>query len=104
MEGDVFINKIVFLISIVMTQLMANEAHDIIKKLDENFRGQNVYMQVSMKLVSMGHERVVRMQSFSRGSKKSFVKIIYPPKDSSITFLSLDDQMWQYVPKVDCFF
>ncbi|MDD5157519.1 outer membrane lipoprotein-sorting protein [Sulfurimonas sp.] len=94
-------NKIIFLISIIMTQLMADEAHDIIKKLDENFRGRNVYMQVSMKVVSMGHERVMRMQSFSQGNKKSFVKIIYPPKDSGITFLSLDNQMWQYVPKIE---
>lgn len=87
-----------------MTQLMADEAHDIIKKLDENFRGQNVYMQVSMKVVSASHERVMRMQSFSQESKKSFVKIIYPPKDSGITFLSLDNQMWQYVPKSRLFF
>lgn len=36
-----------------------------------------------------------------QGSKKSFVKTIYPPKDKGITFLSLDNQMWQYVPKIE---
>lgn len=86
---------------IFATSLIAGEAHEIIKKLDENFRGKNIYMQLSMKVVSMGHERVMKMQSYSQGTKKSFVKIIYPPKDEGITFLSLDREMWQYVPKIE---
>ena len=49
----------------------------------------------------MGHERVMKILSYSKGSKKSFVKITYPPRDKGITFLSLDGQMWQYVPKIE---
>ena len=64
-------------------------------------RGKNVSMNMSMKIVSMGHERTMKMQSFSEGTKKSFTKILYPPKDKGITFLSLDNQMWQYVPKIE---
>lgn len=86
---------------IFATSLIAGEAHEIIKKVDENFRGKNIYMQLNMKVVSMGHERVMKMQSYSQGTKKSFVKIIYPPKDEGITFLSLDREMWQYVPKIE---
>jgi hypothetical protein len=84
-----------------MLDLVADEAHEIIKKLDENFRGKNIYMKLNMKIVSMGHERLMKMQSYSQGTKKSFVKIIYPPKDEGITFLSLDREMWQYVPKIE---
>jgi len=94
-------NKILALLLIVTTLLTAQEAHDIIQKLDENMRGQNIYMQISMKIASKGHERTMRMQSYSQGTKKSFVKIIYPPRDRGITFLSLDNQMWQYVPKIE---
>ncbi len=94
-------SKIILVIFIFATSLMAGEAHDIIRKLDENFRGKNIYMQLSMKVVSMGHERVMKMQSYSQGTKKSFVKIIYPPKDAGITFLSLNREMWQYVPKIE---
>ncbi|MEA2111460.1 MAG: outer membrane lipoprotein-sorting protein [Campylobacterota bacterium] len=86
---------------LLCTLLIADEAHDIINKLDDNLRGKNIYMALTMKVASMGHERTMKMQSYSQGTKKSFVKITYPPKDRGITFLSLDNQMWQYVPKIE---
>ncbi|MDO8455048.1 MAG: outer membrane lipoprotein-sorting protein [Sulfurimonas sp.] len=93
--------KILALITILVTAVFADEAHDIMKKLDENMRGQNIYIQMRMRVVSLGHERTMQMQSYSQGTKKSFVKVLYPPKDSGITFLSLDNQMWQYVPQIE---
>ena len=93
--------KTVLSLLILTVSLLANEADKIIKKLDENMRGKNVSMEITMKIVSMGHERTMKMQSFSEGTKKSFTKILYPPKDKGITFLSLDNQMWQYVPKIE---
>ena len=93
--------KIALILIFILTSLMANEADEIIKKLDENMRGKNIYMSISMRVVSLKHERVMKMQSWSEGTKKSFTKITYPPKDRGITFLSLDNQMWQYVPKIE---
>lgn len=90
-----------FLFFTLSVLLLANEANEIIKKLDENMRGENIYLQMSMKIVSLSHERSMKIQSYSQGNKKSFTKILYPPKDRGITFLSLDNQMWQYVPKIE---
>ena len=81
--------------------LLGNEAGDIMKKVDANFRGKSIYMKMSMEIVSHGHSRSMQMQSWSKGSKKSFVKILYPPKERGITFLSLNNQMWQYIPKIE---
>jgi len=86
---------------LLSTLLIADEAHDIIAKLDNNLRGKNIYLEMTMKITSMGHERTMKMQNWAQGAKKSFVKTIYPPKDKGITFLSLDNQMWQYVPKIE---
>ena len=106
--------KIFFILLVLTLPLIANkvngearenalgyEADKIIKKVDENMRGKNVSIEMTMKVVSMGHERTMKMQSFSEGTKKSFTKILYPPKDKGITFLSLNNQMWQYVPKIE---
>jgi len=79
----------------------ADEAYDIIKKLDTNMRGEDVYMKLSMQVKSKRTKRTIKMESWSKGDKKSFVKITYPPKDRGITFLSLNNQMWQYVPKIE---
>ena len=93
--------KILTVFFVLLQLLLGDEAHDIIKKLDDNMRGTNITMKLSMRVVSLGHERTMKMQSFSEGTKKSFTKILYPPKDKGITFLSLDNQMWQYVPKIE---
>ena len=93
--------RILLIVFILISNLTADEAHEIIKKLDENFRGKNIYLKLDMKVVSMGHERTIKILSYSHGSKKSFVRVTYPPKDDGITFLSLENQMWQYVPKIE---
>ena len=91
------------LIALCVSSLLhaQQSAHDIMEKVDTNLRGKNVYMQMSMSITSFGHKRTMKMQTWSQGKKKSFVKTIYPPKDAGITFLSLDNQMWQYVPKIE---
>ena len=93
--------KIILLLITIIPLLLANEAQDIIKKLDKNMRGESIYMKMSMEIKSMGHKRTIKIESWSKGKSKSFVKILYPPKDRGITFLSLDNQMWQYVPKIE---
>jgi len=81
--------------------LFANEAEDIIRKVDHNMRGKNVYMKMYMTIKTKNHQRTMGMESWSEGKKKSFVKITSPSKDRGITFLSLKGQMWQYVPKIE---
>ena len=93
--------KIFIFLFLIGSVSFANEAEEIIKKLDNNMRGISVYIQMKMSITSLGHTRVMKMQSWSEGTKKSFVKVIYPPRDKGITFLSLDNQMWQYIPKIE---
>jgi len=81
--------------------LFANEAEDIIKKVDQNMRGKSVYMKMKMSIKTKNHQRTMGMESWGQGKKKSFVKILSPSKDRGITFLSLNGQMWQYVPKIE---
>ena len=83
------------------TLLFANEAEDIMKKIDNNMRGENVYLDLTMSIKNRGYTRTIKLKTWSEGSKKSFVKITYPPRDEGITFLSLDGQMWQYIPKIE---
>jgi len=93
--------KIIIVLLTLFIALSADEASDIMKKLDENMRGKNVYMKMDMSITSRGHTRTMKMEMWAEGNKKSFVKTLYPPKDKGITFLSLNNQMWQYVPKIE---
>jgi len=89
------------LITLLFSNILANDADEIIKKTDNNMRGKNVYMKMSMTIKSLRHERTIKMQTWAEGKKKSFVKITYPPRDKGITFLSLGNEMWQYIPRIE---
>lgn len=93
--------KSILFLFLYVTLSFSNEAEEIVKKLDNNMRGTSIYMQIKMSITALGHTRVMKIQSWSEGTKKSFVKVIYPPRDKGITFLSLDNQMWQYIPKIE---
>jgi hypothetical protein len=81
--------------------LCANEAEDIIKKVNHNMRGKTLYLKMQMQIQTKNHKRSMELESWSEGKKKNFVKILAPSRDYGITFLSLNGQMWQYIPKIE---
>lgn len=93
--------KSVLILLLSFVTLHAQNAQEIIRKVDHNMRGKTVYMELIMSVKNQSYERTMKLQSWSEGKNKSFVKIIYPPRDRGITFLSLDGQMWQYIPKIE---
>ena len=108
MKQNSFKAKTVFLKYLLLLfltlNLYANEepsATEIIQKVDANMRGKTIYMKMKITVETPSHKREMIMQTWGEGKKKSFVKTLYPPKDKGITFLSLDNQMWQYVPKIE---
>jgi len=86
---------------IITLSLHGNEAQAIIKKLEKNLRGDYMYATMKMIVTSKRGQRTVEIESWSKGNDKSFVKILYPKKDKGITFLKIDNQMWQYIPKIE---
>ncbi len=79
----------------------AGPADDIIKKVEENLNGKTAVMTISMDVKTKRAKRTMKMDSYSIGNKKSFIKILYPGKDKGITFLKIDNTMWQYVPRIE---
>ena len=92
-----------YLLSLLLIafSLQANEAQAIIKKLEKNLRGDYMYSTMSMIVTSKRGKRTVKIESWSEGNDKSFIKILYPKKDKGITFLKIGTQMWQYIPKIE---
>ncbi len=100
-SSKVIMKNLFVIILLTCSILSANEADEIMKKVDNNLRGKNIYIKLTMNISSKYHKRTMKIESYSQGEEKSFVKILYPPKDKGITFLSLDNNMWQYVPKIE---
>lgn len=89
------------IILLLESALFAETSSDIIQKVEDNLNGKTAYMQFSMIVKTPRYERKMQMESWSEGTKKSFIRITYPKKDRGITFLKVNNQMWQYVPKIE---
>lgn len=83
------------------SQLNATEIQEIIKKIEENLNGKTAILQIAMEVKTKRTSRNMKMESYSIGNEKSFIKILHPKKDYGITFLKRDNAMWQYVPRIE---
>ncbi len=79
----------------------ANTADEIIKKVQSNLNGETAVMNMSMVVKNKRSTRTMKLKSYSIGDDKSFIQILYPGKDKGITFLKIDNSMWQYVPRIE---
>ncbi|MEA3288754.1 MAG: outer membrane lipoprotein-sorting protein [Campylobacterota bacterium] len=93
---------IIFLFSLFFgVSMYAMDADLIIKKVENNLNGKTADITMSMIVHTKRSKRTINMQSLSIGNDKSFIKILYPKKDYGITFLKIDNKMWQYVPRIE---
>jgi outer membrane lipoprotein-sorting protein len=93
--------RIFILFITLFSSLFALSAQSIIADMEANTRGDNTYTKMQMIVQTKRGERTMKMESFDSGTQKSFIKILYPKKDRGITFLKLNNQMWQYVPRIE---
>ena len=101
-------NRIVFLLAVLFVPVaflpfpaFADNSAEIIKKVEHNLNGKTAVMDLTMVVKTKRAERTMKMESYSIGTEKSFIRILYPGKDKGITFLKIDNSMWQYVPRIE---
>lgn len=93
--------KYLLILTLFISTLFSADAETIVKRMDDLMRGKTSYSKLTMTVVTKRTERKMGMEGWSEGTDKSFIKILYPKKDYGITFLKIDDAMWQYVPKIE---
>ena len=94
-------SKIILSLIFLSISLFAQNKQEIIKKVEDNLNGKTLYMKMTMIVQTKRTKRKMIMDSWGEGTKKSFIKILYPKKDKGITFLKIDNKMWQYVPRIE---
>lgn len=85
----------------IVSPARADNADEVIKKVEDNLNGESAILHLTMKVTTGRSTRTMKMESYSVGAEKSFIKITYPGKDAGITFLKIDNSMWQYVPRIE---
>jgi outer membrane lipoprotein-sorting protein len=70
-------------------------------KADELMRGDTNYGRYEMTITTPHWQRTLKLQAWAQGKRKSFIHITYPAKERDITFLKIDYNLWNYLPKIE---
>lgn len=74
---------------------------EIIKRSDDLMRGDTVEGSYIMTVTTPNWQRTLELHAYSKGRNKTFIKINKPLKEAGITTLRIDNNMWNYLPKVE---
>ncbi|MBD3670741.1 MAG: outer membrane lipoprotein-sorting protein [Gammaproteobacteria bacterium] len=87
----------------VTTALSAQQpsAEQIILDAINHERDTSSYSVITMTIHRPDWQRSMTMKSWTKGMKKSLVRVIEPKKDAGSGNLLIDESMWSYAPKIN---
>ncbi|MDH5655590.1 MAG: outer membrane lipoprotein-sorting protein [Spirochaetia bacterium] len=76
-------------------------AKEIIKTIESKMKGTTSQGKYEITIARSRSKRTLLIESWEDSNqKKAFIKILKPKKDKGITFLKIDQNLWQYFPEV----
>ncbi len=79
----------------------AKDGRQVIRDAIDHWRGLSSYTEMSMTIHRPDWERTMSMRAWTKGDKKSLVRVTEPKKDRGNGTLTDDDNMWSYSPKIN---
>lgn len=80
---------------------IAQDAAEIIKKMEDRMRGTSSYVEMTMTTVRPRYTREVSLKAWSKGEDFSLILITGPARDKGIAYLKRYKEIWNYVPSID---
>ena len=79
----------------------AERAKAMIDDMEALYRGDISKALITMQVVTPQYQRSMEMESMNQGRDNAFIRILSPKKDRGIATLKLDQEMWNYFPKIN---
>ncbi len=94
---------ILLLLSFMMISqdALAQDPKEIIRKMEENMRGDASYTEMSMEIVRPRYTREISMRNWTLGDDYALVYITAPARDEGTAFLKIGNETWNYQPNID---
>lgn len=94
---------ILAIMALLSTTAVAAEPtiEELLTATDDVGRGTSSIAVIQMDVKTSRYERSMTMKAWSQGKEKSLIRILAPAKDAGVSTLKVDDNMWNYLPKVD---
>jgi outer membrane lipoprotein-sorting protein len=78
------------------------DAMEIVRKMDLMLRGDSSFGTYRMTIVDPDWKRTLEFKAWEkRRDKKTFIKILSPPKEQDIVTLRIDFEMWNWLPRIE---
>jgi len=87
--------------SLLTLVLSAQDAKEIIRKVDNNSRGASSKSTIEMSVVRPKYTRTIGMKSWSLGTKYFMAYVTSPAKEKGLVVMKSEKEMWQYTPSIN---
>ncbi len=77
------------------------KVEDILRKMDELYRSSSSFAVIEMEISTPHWQRTLKMNTWSAGMDKTFIRILEPKKERGIATLRMGTEMWNYLPKTN---
>lgn len=103
-----FTNYLAILISGIIvfggaTQLLAQkyDVQKIVKSIDDLYRTKSSKATMEMEITTPHWQRTLKMNSWTQGTDKTFIRITEPKKETGTATLRIGNEMWNYLPRTN---
>jgi outer membrane lipoprotein-sorting protein len=80
---------------------LAQDACQILEKVDDNLAAENKIIESSMTIHGRRNSRTITSKTYIVEDKKSFTEYLSPARERGTKMLKLKDQLWTYYPAND---
>ena len=78
-----------------------HDARNIVKAIDELYRTESSRATMEMEIVTPHWQRTLKMNIWTKGTDKTFIRITKPNKEAGTATLRIGDEMWNYLPRTN---
>ncbi len=76
-------------------------AKQLLDHIDQLWRGNTSHTLMQMQVKTRRYQRTMEMEAWSMGDEHSLVVIQQPVKDKGIATLKVEENIWNYLPKIN---
>ena len=100
-SGKLAIPLLLFFLLMVSHRTEAQNALEIVKKMDEKMTGKYSHQELTMTIIRPSWQRSVSLKSWALGTDYSMILVTAPAREKGQAFLKRNKEMWNWVPSIN---
>lgn len=100
-SGKLVVPLLFFFLLMVSHRTDAQNALEIVKKMDEKMTGKYSHQELTMTIIRPSWQRSVSLKSWALGTDYSMILVTAPAREKGQAFLKRNKEMWNWVPSIN---